>query len=189
MQHCNFYVGMCFSIAVMHICRGAVLGQAGTRLLFPRQPHGAVLCTCCQSSTGITAMFWLLPSSAGTASTLQPLSQQAGRGQEEGEGHQQGTDLNWLKGYRIPYDATHSMRSWGRATTCTEALLSKGWPNTAYYWEKLRISHPWGSPRPGWMAPWASWSSGWQPCWQQWSWNQVDSEVPSNPGHSMMSRG
>ena len=94
MQHCDFYVDMCFYKAAMHIRRGAVLGQAGTRLLSPQHPHGAVLCTCCWSSTGITPMLWLLPSSAGTASTLQPLSQQAGRGQEDGKGTSPG---HWSK--------------------------------------------------------------------------------------------
>lgn len=132
---------------------------------------------------------WHSINSAARASRL-------GVGKRMGKGHHQGTDLNWLNGYCILNDATHSMKSWerGMATTHTEALLSKVWPNTAYYWEKLWISHPWKCPRPGEMAPWASWfggvwSSGWQPCWQQWSWNQMDFEVPSNPGHSMISKG
>lgn len=197
MQHCDFYVDMCFYKAAMHIHAGVLYWGRQGQGCCPHSTH-TVLCSALAAGAALVShpCFDSCQAVLAQHQLCSPWASRLGVGKRMGKGHHQGTDLNWLKGYCILNDATHSMKSWerGMATTRTEALLSKVWPNTAYYWEKLWISHPWECPRPGEMAPWASWfggvwSSGWQPCWQQWSWNQMDFEVPSNPGHSMISKG
>lgn len=77
-------------------------------------PHSAVLCIGSSKAVDNTAVLWLLPSSAHTASRLSP--QHSFPGMLEvgrilwGDIPRTG-DTNWLKGYSIPYDIYSAIKA------------------------------------------------------------------------------